>query len=185
MKSRCYSPSTSAHGKYRDRGIKVCQEWENDFNRFMADMGKKPSAKHSLDRIDNTKGYSPNNCRWATAGDQASNRSEFNKSFEYDGKTMVLKDWARELGIKYTTLYQRIYRSGLQFNAAISSDPFDRLVEINNETKTVTEWCMQLGRKTQTVVNRIHDGWDRKSAILTPTPTTTWRKPLKPRSNEC
>lgn len=178
MKARCYAPVNS-HLSYQKNGIKVCDRWKDNFEAFYADMGCRPSKKHSLDRIDNAKDYSPDNCRWATQSTQCANRGDFNLLIEHGGKTMVLKDWARELGIKYTTLYHRILRDGLPFEQAISRDPYGRLVTINKESKTVTEWCRDLNRHAMTVTGRIHDGWDRKRAILTPTP-----KPFSPRKKE-
>lgn len=74
MVRRC----TASHRKeakwYRDRGIKVCDRWLNDFTAFLADMGPKPSPKHSIDRINNDGNYEPGNCRWATMKEQIANR---------------------------------------------------------------------------------------------------------------
>lgn len=170
MKSRCYSSCNKDHGKYQKNKINVCAEWLNDFDKFYADMGDKPSHLHSLERIDNLKDYSKSNCKWATKKEQAINRSEFNKVFTHNGESRVLKEWAKKLNIRYTTLYQRIYRSGLSFEDAIKKDPFDRLVNINGLKKTVKEWCLIYDRKYTTVINRIHSGWKKKDAILTETP---------------
>ena len=82
---------------------------------------------------------------------------------------MVLKEWAKELGIKYTTLYQRIYRSGLSFEEAIQNDPFKRQIEINGEAHNLKEWTKIYGIKYQTVVNRINKHkWDIVDAITIP-----------------
>lgn len=134
MKARCYAPSNT-NSTYQKNGITVCDEWLNNFEQFYLDMGDKPSLKHSLDRIDNTKGYSKENCRWATQDIQCRNRGSFNIVVEHDGKQLTLKEWANRLGIKYSTLYQRVKRSGLSFEAAIKVDPFDRIIKIGNEKK--------------------------------------------------
>ena len=118
MKSRCYSPST-LKGNYKTMGITVCDEWQNNYDQFILDMGSKPSPAHSLDRIDNTKGYCKSNCRWVTQDIQSKNRGPFNKEFTLNGETKILKDWAKHFGIKYTTIYQRLYRSGMSFESAI------------------------------------------------------------------
>ena len=74
MKRRCYSPSDTSYPKYGARGITVADEWRNDFPAFLAYIGPKPSPRHTIDRIDGTKGYVPGNVRWATYHEQAVNR---------------------------------------------------------------------------------------------------------------
>lgn len=77
MKKRCLDVNHQAYKRYGGRGITVCQRWLESYENFLADMGRRPSAKHSLDRVDNnllTDSYSKSNCRWATKGMQANNR---------------------------------------------------------------------------------------------------------------
>jgi hypothetical protein len=165
MKSRCYSPCHS-ESNYQVKLIEVCDEWVDNFERFFSDMGRAPSDDHSLDRIDNDGDYCKSNCRWATHDTQSKNRGSFNNVFTHGGKSMVLKDWARELGIKYTTLHQRIFRSGLPFDDAIKEDPFKRVVSIGGESMTSTEWCKKIGIKPSIIVDRVRRGGNYKNEIL-------------------
>lgn len=107
--SRCENPKNHAYKWYGGRGIRVCVRWKESFEAFLADMGPRPSKKHSVDRIDNDKGYSPGNCRWATTAEQHRNRSD-NVVVAYKGETKCLKDWANFLGQSYSSVLSRFRR---------------------------------------------------------------------------
>lgn len=79
MKDRCHNPRFLRYADWGGRGIKVCEEWLHDFVAFLDHVGPKPSSKHSIDRIDNDRGYEPGNVRWATALEQRYNRRDFKK----------------------------------------------------------------------------------------------------------
>jgi hypothetical protein len=154
--------------KYKENKITVCDRWINDFDAFYKDMGKRPSSKHSVDRINTLKGYSPDNCRWTTQDIQCKNRGTFNLIFTHEGESLVLKDWAKKFGIKYGTLWLRIYRNGLSFEQAIKKDAYNRLVEINEVSLTVKEWCIKLNLNSGNVYSRINRGMKPIDALTKP-----------------
>lgn len=80
MKNRCNRPTHTAFERYGAKGVDVCSEWLESFETFLADMGERPND-HTIDRIDNTKGYSPSNCRWATQQQQYENKRVIRNSF--------------------------------------------------------------------------------------------------------
>jgi hemin uptake protein HemP len=97
MKNRCYNKNGEDYPEYGAKGIKVCDRWRKSFENFFADMGKRPSKTHSIDRYPNKKGnYNPSNCRWATKKEQSRNLKS-NKYFLYNGEMIILKDLAEIL----------------------------------------------------------------------------------------
>lgn len=109
IKARCYNPKDKAYHNYGGRGITVCDRWRASYENFLADMGRAPSPKHSIDRIKNELGYSKENCRWADKIHQANNTRK-TIMVTYLGKTQPLCFWCRELNIKRTTVFNRLRR---------------------------------------------------------------------------
>jgi hypothetical protein len=109
MHRRCTNPEDQAYSNYGERGIAVCERWES-YDLFLEDMGS-PGPGMSLDRIDNGKGYFPENCRWATVREQLNNQRR-NVSIECGGLKMTIGQWATHLGLQYATLYKRLERMG-------------------------------------------------------------------------
>lgn len=97
MIRRCYDENNPAFEQYGGRGIRVCDEWLDDFSSFYNDMGDRPDNM-SLDRKDNNGHYSPQNCRWATRTQQ-NNNTRANVSYEYRGLVANQTEWARALGV--------------------------------------------------------------------------------------
>lgn len=103
MKERCYNKNCPSYKRYGGRGIVVCDRWVNSFENFFDDMGKKPTANHSLDREDVNGNYEKENCRWATKQEQGRNTSR-NVYIDHAGRRMILAEWARELGTGYNNI---------------------------------------------------------------------------------
>lgn len=125
MRVRCTSPTAASYKNYGGRGITVCAEWATDFARFLADVGPRPSMKHSLDRIDNARGYEPGNVRWATAVEQHRNRRD-NHVISFGGETMVLDDWARRVGLPSSNMLTRLRRWPLELALTLPKGTYTR-----------------------------------------------------------
>lgn len=108
MIQRCTNPYHPSFADYGGRGITVCDEWL-EAERFLRDMGPKPSPKHSLERKNNNRGYSSDNCKWATSQEQARNQRG-NRLITWNGQTKLLTDWAKELGCRSNSLSTRLHR---------------------------------------------------------------------------
>lgn len=117
IKSRCLNKNSKRYADYGGRGIIVCDRWLNSFDNFLKDMGKRP-LNVSIERIDNNKGYSPGNCKWATVTEQSNNKRN-NRILTLDGVTMTLPRWARKIGISRATLHSRL-KHGWSIRRAIS-----------------------------------------------------------------
>ena len=105
MKRRCKQSNRSQnHG---GKGIKVCERWLHSFENFLADMGPRPSLKHSIERRDNSKDYCPENCYWATYTEQNNNTSN-NRLITIDGRSQTVAQWCREYGQKPERAYARL-----------------------------------------------------------------------------
>lgn len=109
MRHRCYVKTTRDYANYGGRGITVCERWRESYDNFLADMGCKPSPRHSIDRIDNFGPYSPENCRWATQSEQNRNRRSC-RLLEFQGRTQTLVAWVEEYGLTRQTVSYRLRR---------------------------------------------------------------------------
>lgn len=112
MRQRCYQPNTNGYDKYGGAGIRVCDRWmqpmPRGFLNFLEDMGTRPEGM-TLDRVDNGKDYTPDNCRWATRKSQSNNRRA-TRTLTHAGRTLPLTQWADEIGITPNTLRARLRR---------------------------------------------------------------------------
>lgn len=121
MIRRCGDPTNARYADYGGRGITVCERWQ-DPAAFIADMAPSFLEGMELERIDNNAGYSPENCRWATHTEQARNKRNL-IYLTYLGRTQSAKEWAREMGINYGTLLERIKVLGWDTERALTAPP--------------------------------------------------------------
>lgn len=109
LKARCENPNTPNFNNYGGRGIRVCEEWRGSFAAFLADVGPRPSPKHSIDRKDNDGNYEPGNVRWVTTLAQNRNRRSL-RLLTYQGETLCMAEWAERVGIQRLTIWHRLSR---------------------------------------------------------------------------
>lgn len=120
MMQRCYNVKCPAYNRYGGRGITVCSRWHN-FEKFFIDMGDPPIG-YSLERKENNKCYSPENCKWATSAEQSRNTRR-NHFLTYDGEIMTIADWSKKTGIKYETLWVRLFDLNWPTEKALTVSP--------------------------------------------------------------
>lgn len=141
MKHRCNNPNAHYYKYYGGRGIKVCDEWLNNFDSFYEwAINNGFSKELSIDRKNNDKGYSPDNCRWVTEKIQKRNTSRANL-VEYKGESWPLADLCEKFDFPYSVMYQRL-RKGMPFEAAIKIPP----KKYSNFYKELRDkWVMGMG----------------------------------------
>ncbi len=122
MHQRCEQPSYHSFPRYGGRGITVCERWASIEN-FIADMGEPPPGM-SLDRIDNSGPYSPENCRWATRSQQQRNKRD-NRSITFNGETLLVVEWAERLNLPYYRILHRL-NAGRPIEDVLSTTPLPR-----------------------------------------------------------
>lgn len=168
------NPRDQSFQNYGGRGISVCDRWRDSFEAFYADMGGRPTARHSIERIDNDGHYEPGNCRWAEIRDQLRNRRT-NHVLTHLGQTLTVTDWAALIGIAATTLTARLDR-GWSVEEALTT-PGDegsrkkqahRLIEFRGETLSIAEWTRRLRAGPNTIHLRLKAGWTVERALTTP-----------------
>ena len=126
MLQRCYKVNCKQYFRYGGRGIRVCKEWLSDkvlFYKWALENGYKEGL--TLDRIDNDGNYEPSNCAWVSNKDNLNHNSRTH-FLTYKGKTQSLRKWAEETGINYSTLRNRINRSGMTVEEALGGKKCQR-----------------------------------------------------------
>ena len=112
IKKRCYQKNSTGYKNYGARGIKMCNEWKESFWNFVKDMGEKPFKSFSIERLDNNKNYSKDNCTWASSKEQSENRRN-NIYIVYKNETYTFYTLSKLLNLKHSTVYWRLKKSSL------------------------------------------------------------------------
>lgn len=205
MKERCLNPTSRGYKNYGGRGITVCQSWQRRFMAFYRDMGDRPAGM-TLERKENSKGYSKANCIWASRKAQARN-TRTNRLLTCQGETRTIAEWAERTGLHPTVLRGRIVRLGWTDEEAILTPrgrprrtthwvEFDgqkmstadaarllgcsrahvtyrlsrgiplsrpkqprRQFSFHGKKQTIGQWASQLGIPVSTLYDRLHNGW--------------------------
>jgi hypothetical protein len=120
MRTRCLNPRARNFKDYGGRGIAVCDRWRDSYEAFLADVGRRPSAAHSLHRVDNDGPYAPGNVVWALVAEQIANKRS-TRLLTFGGVTQSIGAWATAVGVKPDTLGARLYRSGWSVERALTT----------------------------------------------------------------
>lgn len=136
MISRCNNPRVPNYHDYGGRGISVCDRWRT-YEYFLADMGRRPSHIHSLDRVDNNGNYEPSNCRWATREQQSLNKRT-NRLITFNGETHPGCVWERKCGFGRNVIFRRIDAYGWSVDRALTVPSGATLRAPNPRRKTIS-----------------------------------------------
>ena len=167
---RCHNPKSDNYHRYGGSGIEVCPRWRTGFINFFSDMGKRPNGKYSLERIDNSKGYSPENCKWATVYEQARNRRDI-RLIEYNGEKLCLLDWAIRAKVGRNAIYALIAKGKSPENSVaevMQRDPnrdTKIMVDIEGKNMSIKDWATELKVTVQSIYNLTRK-MSAKEAIL-------------------
>lgn len=118
MRTRCYNTRHPSYRRYGERGITICPQWRDDFDQFLKDMGVRPGSL-TIERIDNSGPYSPENCKWSTRCEQAGNTRK-NLTVEWNGTTCNLIDVARMENVDYASLRYHVFHKSRSLETAVA-----------------------------------------------------------------
>lgn len=157
------------------KGITICDEWDKSYEAFKEwalNNGYRDDL--TIDRIDNSGNYCPENCRWADLYTQANNKSN-NHLITYNGKTQNMTQWAREIGVRRELIKDRL-KSGWSVKDALTKEKrepgesiLNRFLTYNGKTMTASRWADELGINKGTLSYRLNQlGWSTEKALSTP-----------------
>lgn len=169
MVQRCENSSTTEFHRYGGRGIRVCERWRSSYQAFLLDVGRRPTSRHTIDRIDNDGNYEPGNVRWATREEQGRNTST-TRMISAFGETLCLSDWALKTGLKRETIAQRIDAGKSPEESVTTEVRIAARHEFGGKPLTAEEISNHVGIPVNSLYRRIKRHGDAESAVA------EWRK---------
>lgn len=171
MKQRCYNPKNPRYNFYGEIGIKICDEWLNDFKTFYEwAMNNGYRDDLTIERKDVNGNYCPENCCWITNKEQQFNK-HVNHFIEFNGKRQTMTEWGEELGIDPNTIGTRLSR-GWNIERALTTPVIPKKIRndltLNGETKRLCEWAELYDIKVRTLTSRLDKGMGLYDALTTP-----------------
>ena len=173
MKQRCYNSNASNYKTYGGKGVRVCNEWLNDYDAFCTwALSHGYDDSLSIDRIDTNGNYSPENCRWADVFTQMRNTTR-NKYMTIKNETKTVSEWCEIYGINLHTYYGRLREKWDPIDALITPSKGKRNLdfEYNGVTKSIPQWAKEFGMSATTLKYRILSGWPIERALNQPVDT--------------
>jgi hypothetical protein len=165
MKSRVKSEGRHKRW-YKDKNITIDPEWTVSFEAFFRDMGECTEGM-TLDRLDGTKGYYKENCRWITQKEQNRNNPR-NFLITLDGRTQCAGAWAEETGLNEGVIRKRIKGGWDSASALLTPKWTPRLYTVDGEMKTLREWATVFGKTISILKQRLKRGWRIEDALRQP-----------------
>ncbi len=162
MLHRCDNPNAHAYNRYGGRGIKVCERWRK-FENFCNDMGSRPQG-FTIERRNNNKGYSPENCHWASRKEQ-SNNTRTNRRITYNGKTLTISQWAEQTGLSHCRINRRL-EAGWSVSRALTEPAIHRrLITYKGLTLGLSQWSRRLNMSADLIRSRLNRGHSAEQAF--------------------
>lgn len=171
MKKRCYNSRSPNYKNYGAKGITISEDWLFSFSNFLRDMGNRPSDEHSIERINNLKGYSKENCKWAERIEQCNNRSS-NRILEYKGEKDTLANWCRKLNLNLVIVSKRIntHKWTIEKSFETLEKQNSTFIDFNGKRMSILDWSKEIGMNYSTLKNRIFNlKWPINKALTTKT----------------
>lgn len=167
MISRCTNKSNKSYFRYGGRGIKVCELWEKSFEAFYKDMGERPNKYYSLERIENSKGYYKENCKWATRKEQARN-FRHNHLLEFNRESKCISEWGEIYGLHHDTIASRLDLGWSIEKALTTSVKINKKISYKGEMMPIATVEKILGFGNGTISYRLKNGLSEYDAINNP-----------------